>query len=250
MLRSEREKGFDKSARLCFEKYDDLPEISSKFCFFIKKGFEIVETGKELKYYKCINPNSLRHKIRLASSNGRRIFPAAFSRTVTSSISRADPMNDFLAGMAQIQDGMNELRPMNDLLAGMAQIQNGMNELRQRVDAIDNRMDASIRSKSARAANKNMKDHRLVPLPKLIGGHPWPDPGHLDGVKLQGQYPVGSDPPAGLLPTCGTEVDRMSMEKDKTELTQRLKAIYWFYNDPRLGIFKLRNLMDFLLEEP
>ncbi|GER51533.1 amylopullulanase [Striga asiatica] len=67
-----------------------------------------------------------------------------------------------------------------------------------------------------------------------------------------GPDPVGSDPPAGLLPTCGTEVDRMSVQefKDKPELRRRLKVIYWFYNDPRLGIFKVRNLMDFLLEEP
>ncbi|KAL6583230.1 hypothetical protein OROMI_005308 [Orobanche minor] len=91
--------------------------------------------------------------------------------------------------------------------------------------------------------SQNLRFRQLV---KYLPGHPalQPPPGvaRMDHpqqlvvfAQPHGGYPVGSNPPAGLMPQNFDEYMRMK-EMGHIDLRRALRAIHWFYNDPMLEL--------------
>ncbi|KAL6583229.1 hypothetical protein OROMI_005307 [Orobanche minor] len=150
------------------------------------------------------------------------------------------------------------------LAAIQQQIQDGFEGMNARMGAIEARMGAiEARMAADRARNYN-KLHCFTPsqnlpfrrLVKYHAGHPalQPPPGaaRLDHpqqlvpfAQPHGGYPVGSNPPAGLMPQNYDEYRRMS-DMGHADLRRALRAIHWFYNDPMLELTAHAGLGDTL----
>ncbi|KAL6583231.1 hypothetical protein OROMI_005309 [Orobanche minor] len=143
------------------------------------------------------------------------------------------------------------------LAAMQQQIQDGFQGVNARIDAIEARMAVD------RARNYNKlhcfnpaQNLRFRPLVKYHAGHPalQPPPGaarldHPQQLVLfaqpHGGYPVGSNPPAGLMPQNLDEYRRMN-GMGHANLRRALRAIHWFYNDPMLELTAHAGLGDTL----
>ncbi|KAL7110957.1 hypothetical protein ACP275_05G058700 [Erythranthe tilingii] len=99
---------------------------------------------------------------------------------------------------------------------------------------------AKINAENARIMNKmnnlSLPHVPFVPVVKEIPGHPFPQaPAVHNVVYNNNNYDVNSSPPDNLIPAdfhalYAVSTGAVGLARD------RLRAIYWFYNDPRLVI--------------
>ncbi|KAL6518491.1 hypothetical protein OROGR_018993 [Orobanche gracilis] len=172
----------------------------------------------------------------------------------------------------------------NPILPGAGQLllqlnaQEGFEGVNARMAAMEARMAAmEARMAADRARNYNrlhcctpsqyhLRFRRLV---KYNPGHPAPQPpagvARLDHpqqlipfAQPHDGYPVGSNPPAGLMPQNFQEYMDMS-GLGHVDLRRALRAIHWFYNDPLLELTahadlgdtraRLTDLASFIMEQ-
>ncbi|KAL6518489.1 hypothetical protein OROGR_018991 [Orobanche gracilis] len=134
------------------------------------------------------------------------------------------------------------------LAAIQQQLQEVFEQLHEGFEGVNARMAAD----RARNYNKfncstpSQYDVRFRRLVKYNPGHPAPQPpagvARLDHpqqlipfAQLHDGYPIGSNPPAGLMPQNFEEYRDMS-ELGHVDLRRALRAIHWFYNDPMLEL--------------
>ncbi|KAL6534685.1 hypothetical protein OROGR_013360 [Orobanche gracilis] len=124
-------------------------------------------------------------------------------------------------------------------LAQMAQNQQIQNQLQQVIQRLDI-MDARLNANSAKFANSRLdpvsgRHLQYVAVVKYVPGHPWANPPAIPNVQFAAEYVLNSPPPDNLLPLNFDELQGLvTGNLDVTR--QRLMAIHWFYNDPRLAV--------------
>ncbi|CAA0818379.1 Unknown protein [Striga hermonthica] len=138
----------------------------------------------------------------------------------------------------QNAQGQFQVELRDDLHAhGQAQ-QRGHLQVQEAINDFNTKLDTFIRVSTARSFNQSIKyNQRLVPFqvpPKILAGHPFVDHPNVPGVNLNHVYQVGADPPNGLVPLNFGELN--DMRGDMANSLSRLRALFWFYNDPRLFI--------------
>ncbi|KAL6518487.1 hypothetical protein OROGR_018989 [Orobanche gracilis] len=163
----------------------------------------------------------------------------------------------------QLQGGFEGVNARMAAMEGrMGAMEGRMEAMEGRMGAMEGRMGATegrtaameARTTADRARNYNkvhcytplQYDLRFRTLVKYNPGHPALQPpagvARLDHpqqlipfAQPHDGYPVGSNPPAGLMPQNYEEYRGMS-ELGHVDLRRALRAIHWFYNDPLLEL--------------
>ncbi|KAL3629624.1 hypothetical protein CASFOL_026846 [Castilleja foliolosa] len=144
------------------------------------------------------------------------------------------------AQMAQLTAQTAQLAAqISQLAAQMAQSTAQLNARFDMVDARFDMIDAKMVVNSARIFNSGVgvtSGVNFHPLVKSTAGHPAPGPPlAVDGVHFQPAYAVGDHPPQNLLPANYDDLNGWEL-LGHVVLRRRLRAIYWFYNEPRLAL--------------
>ncbi|KAL6518486.1 hypothetical protein OROGR_018988 [Orobanche gracilis] len=172
----------------------------------------------------------------------------------------------------------NPILPGEDQLLVQLNAQEGFEGVNARMAAMEARMaamEARMAADRARIYNRLhcytplQYDLRFRTLVKYNPGHPALQPpagvARLDHpqqlipfAQPHDGYPVGSDPPAGLMPQNFQEYMDMS-GLGHVDLRRALRAIHWFYNDPLLELTahavlgdtraRLTDLASFIMEQ-
>ncbi|KAL8027394.1 hypothetical protein ABFX02_14G092600 [Erythranthe guttata] len=125
--------------------------------------------------------------------------------------------------------------------ATLQTIQDTLNGIADRLDRIEARSNVSIArftnwQSISSTVGLHWKTVQFVSIVKHTFGHPFLPQPNVDGVQLAADYPLGSQPPAGLMPANNDEIDRWSSHMTLEQLREKYRGIFWFYNDARFEL--------------
>ncbi|KAL8027324.1 hypothetical protein ABFS82_14G085200 [Erythranthe guttata] len=101
-------------------------------------------------------------------------------------------------------------------------------------------MEARLNANNARVHNSRhtfslMNEVPYTAVVKYTPGHPWEHPPSVPNVSFDPAYSVNCPPPVNLVPVNSKQLKSMVILEDEIDGPRdRLRAIYWFYNDPKL----------------
>ncbi|KAL6563195.1 hypothetical protein OROHE_005782 [Orobanche hederae] len=125
---------------------------------------------------------------------------------------------------------VNEVGNINAaILHKLGEIRNQLNLMNVRMIANGARFfNGHIDSSTARTTNFSQVVKYLPDHPAVVPAVP--------GVHFEDAYAINTPPPDGLMPLNFEELDTMGDVDNLAQFRRRLRAICWFYNDPRLAL--------------